>query len=786
MVTRTLRTMLFRMVKNGKSQFVGVIAIIVIGITLFTALGMTSDNMGTTVDSYYASSRFPDLFVQTAGAPVQAVEQIAGLEGVTAASGRISMDGPFVTAEMEERVNVRVVTVPADGDPLSRNFLLQGSGLSGAGNEVLLIEPFARARDIGVGDTIEIQLRGVRYKLSVAGIVANPEYIYMMENAQSIMPNDEKFGVCYVEESLGRRMMGFAGSYNEILVELAAGTDREAAIDRVESVLDRYGIKQIVEKEDQMSYAILAQELMGLEAMSKSIPILFVCVAALILVMMLSRMVKKDRGKIGILKALGYTDGQVVAHYALYAVAAGSIGGLLGIAAGLAVAGAMTRLYLEFFHIPLLRVEFYFSYVALAVLLSAGLCALAGLFGARGVLKIAPAESMREEAPKTGRRILLERWPSFWKRLSFSHKLVLRNTFRKKRRAAFVMLGVTVTYAMMLFTTSMPDVVDQMTTRHFKEFQKMNYSISFHVPTTRKAVRDLEKYVDASLVEEKLEFPFELSRGHRKQVVALIGLRADTRFYTFKNPAGQILPVPAEGILLSSHLATLLDVGPGDRIRIKSYLPGRDEIDVTVAGIVKQALGMNAYMEIGRMGELLLEKNAVNGVYLNSDDPELYEKLLRASNVATVLSVMDMRTAYDDYMQMTVGSIGFLVLLSGILGFVIVYNATILAINEREMEFSSLRVLGFSKGDLFTLLLKETAIVAILGVLLGIPAGMAMTRASSAAFTTELYSLEMRATPGAGIAAGLLTLLFVVLALAATYWKINRLDFMQALKNRAG
>jgi putative ABC transport system permease protein len=772
------------MIGHSKGQFFAVLTIIIIGVATFTALNMTAINMNNTVETYYRENNFPDLFLQTAAVPSQVAERLGNIEGVREAMGRVTMDVPMVTENENERVNLRLITSTGEKGELSRSTLLKGSMMSGKGNEAMLIEQFAKARGIGVGDEIRIQAGGRQRVLEITGIVANPEYIYMMENAQAIMPDDKSFGICYVSEQFGQEAAGLAGSYNEILIRYEDGADEDALIDHVENALDVYGVRQTIKLKDQMSNAVIQEELGQLDRMAGSIPIVFLIVAGLILMMMLSRLVKKDRIKIGVLKAMGYRSSQVLMHYVKYAMACGILGGAAGAALGMALAGGMTRLYLDYFNIPLLKINFYYSFLAYAVLLSAAFCTLSGLIGARGALKIAPADAMRAEAPKSGKRIMLEKIPFFWRRLSFSSKMVSKNIFRSKKRTLFVIAGITVTYAMMLYTSTMPEVIDQMVNEHFREFQKMDYNISFREPVRRSAVNDMAHLIKADYIEGKLEYPFELSNGNKKQSVNIIGLGRDTKFYSFKEVNGEKTDIPKTGLLITENLAKALDVEKGDRIRVKSYIPGRDDIYLPVRGVVKQTLGMNAYMNIDAMGEKLLEKNVINGVYADSKDPDIRKELLRAANVATVMSIKDMRAVYDQYMTMTNLSVGFMVLFSGILGFCIVYNATIVSLGEREMEFSSLRVLGFSKLEIFFMIVRENNIISILGILLGIPVGNALAQSSSAAFSNDIYTIDMSPTFGSLIMAGVYTVGFVLLAQLATYRKIKRLDFLQALKNR--
>ncbi|MGI6732319.1 MAG: ABC transporter permease [Anaerovoracaceae bacterium] len=781
---RKINTMLFRMILKSKAQFFAVLVVIIIGICTFVSLNMTGINLGQTVETYYKDNEFPDLFLGATRVPYKKVEELTLIEGVDKAMGRISLDVPVVTETMDERVTIRLITTKGKQDELSKPTFIEGGPLSHRGKEILLLQQFAEARNITIGDEIKVQVEGLQQSLEVVGIVANPEYVYLIENVQSMLPSEGSFGVGYISESFGQQISGLLGSYNEVLVQYAGNVDEEALIDKIQEKLDSFGLKQVVKQDEQLSYALVSEEVKGINTMAESLPLLFLFVAGLILMMMLSRMVKKDRIKIGVLKAMGYSRLQILSHYVKYALVAGVIGGLLGSVMGMFLAGALTKMLLQFFNIPLLKLEFYYSYILLGIFLSCIFCAISGIIGARGILKITPAEAMKKEAPKAGKRIFLEKLPFFWKRLSFSNKLVSKNIFRNKKRTIFVLAGVMLTYGMMLFTASMPDVVDQMMIKHFDEFQTMDYDISFKNPVSKNAIQDMKHLIEVDDIEGKLEYPFELTNGNIKKGVSIIGIVTDTSFYSFKDPKGEKLSLTGKGILLSENLASSLKVDVGERILVKNPIPGKDDVYLTVEGIVKQAMGINAYMEINSMGELLLEKNMITGVLVNSSDPEIHQKLLEAPNIASVMSTEDMMSVYEEYTEMIMMSMGFMVVLSGVLGFAIVYNATIVSINEREMELSSLRVLGFSKWQIFKMILKENNIIMAVGILLGIPVGDVFLSYASQVYQTDMYTLDMTPTFVAGIGAAIATIIFIIFAQLATYKKIQGLDFLQALKNR--
>ncbi len=781
---KKINTMLFRMITTSKSQYIAVLVIIITGLMVFTAMNIASINLTTTLETYYTQSRFADLYAKTVKVPQQEVLNLSKIAEINTVEGRIVFDVPYTTDNKDERVNIRIVTVPLEDTGINNLTVVKGTYIGQSARDILVLQQFAEARGIKVGDEMDIQINGVGYLLNVAGIVASPEYIYAIENGQSLIPDPKAFGVVYIPETLGQQAFGYQNSYNEIMITYNKGINEEKLIDTLKEELAPFGLQRTIKKENQLSNNLISDKVASLKRTSNSLPIVFLIVAAIMLAMMIGRMVKRDRIKIGVLQAMGYSKGQVLLHYAGYALSAGLIGGFMGATLGMLLAGIMTSYYLVFFNIPLFKIDFYYVYVFTAMLISAGFCALAGLVGARGVLKISPAESMQSEAPRKGKRILLERLPFFWKKLSFSWKLVIKNIFRNKKRAVFVLFGVIFTYAMLLFTMAMPAVINELMVKSFTEFQTMDYNISFRVPVNDRVLRDFRTLVNVDHIEGKIEYPFELQNGSKTKAVPVVGLNKDTSYYNFKDGNGNKVAIPDEGMLLTQNLANILNAHKGDALKIKTYLPGRSDVYVTVVSVVKQSLGINAYMNIDYMDQLLLEKNAITGVYLDSKDQDIGARLAKVTNISTIQSPGDMKKLFDQYIGLTLYSLVIMIFFAGLMGFVIVYNATMISVSEREMEFSSLRVLGFSKGEIYSIVLKENNVITVTGILLGIPLGIWMTQSSSAFFTTELYSLTITPTLTIGIAAAAATIAFVVLAQAATFIKISRLDFLQALKNR--
>ncbi len=773
---------LFRMIKNTKGQYFAVLSIIITGIFVFTAVSNSALNLKDSLNDYYQETNFADIFVSAMGLPEKLESSLIGQNDIKETEARLVFDTSFITQDDEEKVKVRVVSVNKNENKINKLYIKSGKRPL-TEKDVIIIEQFAAARNINVGDQIKIQINGKQYKFSVSGIASSSEYAYIMENEQTLLPDPENFGIVYIEEDYLMQIYGSRGNYNEMLIKINNEDNLVQTKDFLEDSLDKYGVKRIVKKDEQLSNSMLSQEIEGLEMMSQSVPFVFLIFAGIMLSSMLSRIVKKDRTSIGILKALGYQNSEIISHYLKYAASVGIVGGLLGSIIGSALSGAMTNYYLVFFNIPTLTIKVYYNRIIISVILSCMFCIISGYWGVKGITKINPSESMKPESPKKGKRIFIENIKFVWNHVSFSWKIVLRSIFREKKKFAFIGAAVAITCGMMVMTIWMIDVVDAMFNRQYTEFMKIQYNISFLGFQDLNTTKEVEKYVKPTDIEGRIELPFEIQNGRNSKIVNVIGLEKNTEFYGFQDMKGNALKVPDDGILLSSNLADNLNAKVGDEVLIKNFIPNKDDSYVKVMGIIKQSLGINGYMNIDYLNDKFLDREIINGIYLNSDD-DVKEKLKDIKNINSIQSQADMRNAFEEFTTITAISMGFMVIFSGLLGFIIVYSMTLMSINERTLEFSSLRVMGFSKQEIFYMLIRENMIMSFIGIIIGIPLGLWLVNYMSKSFTTDVYTMNEPVRAGSVVISIVLTIVFLTLAQFMTYAKIHRLDFMQALKNR--
>ncbi|QUH19160.1 ABC transporter permease [Alkaliphilus sp. B6464] len=782
---KKLDVRLLRSIKNSKGQFISISVIIVLALTIYVSFNMVADNLNNSILYYYDTTNFGHIFVEVSKIPKAAIERLHTIEGVEMAQGRISADVPLRVEDPKEKVMVRVVSLPKEENLINDLYVIEGDDLKDGLRSTLVLQQFFDARGMQLEDTITPYIGGTEYPLSVIGVVGSPEYIYLMENEQTLLPAPEKFGVIYVTEEFAQSALGYQGSYNEVLIKIE---DRyinkiDSIVDEIEDELDRYGVRRTVRREDQLSHSMMMQEVESLDTMSTSITLLFLIVAAVIINIMLSRIVRNDRMYIGVMKALGYSNFSILGHYTKYSILIGLVGSIIGIILSIPLSSVLTSLYIIYMNIPMLKMEIYYIYFIYGILLTSIFCILSGLIGARSVLKILPADSMKPEAPKVGKRIWLEKVKFIWNKISFSWKMVIRNILRTKRRSVFLVLGIALTYGITMVPVFMTSIWDSLFTLQYGEFQTMDYSIDFASPMNDNAIRELSHIIDVSYIEPKSEIPFELKRGWRKKTASVIGLSRDTKLYNFKSPSGVEIKLPGNGIILSEILAESLEVKIGDKILLKNFMSDREDTSVEVKGIIEQYFGSNAYMDIEMMNDILGEKGMITGALINSED-EVITRLQDVKNIRQIQSVEDMKNSILEFMDMIIYSMGVMMLFGGILGFAIVYNITIISISERTMEFSSLRVMGFDKKEIYKLVSRENGLMTLFGIVLGVPIGYGMCVGIVSAVSTDLFSIPVIIKPSSYIITAVATIIFVTIAQLATIRKIHNLNFIDALKSR--
>jgi putative ABC transport system permease protein len=378
-----------------KGQFFGLVLLVALGIATFVAFRTAYLDLVASVDRANRDLLFADFSTEVMGAPLGELRAIRRLPGVHAAEGRIVRESSLDMAR-GERAKARVVGIP-DGVQRVNALLLRSGRMPVTGrDEALLHVKFATETGTDVGDTLTLKLGRARRQVRVVGIVASPEYMYAVPE-KGTLPSPREFAVLFMRDRDVEDLVGVHGTVTDVSVLVEPGASVADVVRRVEGVLEPYRVVGSVLRADQPSSFMLAEEIEQNRIMAGFLPAVILAISASSLLIALSRLVTSQRGEIGLAKALGYTDGQILVHYLAFALIVAAAGSLLGFLLGDPIARAIAREYVSMLGVPFLDHHVYPEVALVASAISALACLLAALAPAWRSSCIAPAQAMHSD-----------------------------------------------------------------------------------------------------------------------------------------------------------------------------------------------------------------------------------------------------------------------------------------------------------------------------------------------------------------------------------------------------
>lgn len=783
---------IWRYIFRNLGQFLAAAAVVMGGIIVYVSMSSSYYNLGQAREDFYRENRFADYYFQFVKAPDGVVKQIERVDGVNHVSGRIQKD-LSVIKENNERATARVVSynLPME-EELNQITVVQGRGFeqnrSSGSTEVVLDPKYLKANNLGWGDEITAIVEGKEVFFTVVGSAISPEFIYAMKDNADILPDPQKFGIFMVEKQQAQQLLNMQGQINQILIEFDSEADQTAAINTIKEILRPYGLLSSYPRSDQLSDAMLEAELDQLRGVTNVLPMIFLAIAAAIQFVILRRMIKTQRPQIGLMKGTGYHNYQIMLHYVYYAVAVSLAGALAGILLGVRFSFYFTDLYATYFNLPVYFKGFNLQAIVTGVIMCLVIGCIAGVSASVGVVKIQPAESMRPEPPIIGGKSLLEYWPWLWSRLTSGWKMTIRNINRNKGRFTVTLLGVVFSVALLVISFFVYDAVDYMMQKFFYEGQTYDISIRFDSLIAEKEMLTISHVDGVQKVEPFLELPIRIHYGSHSEEEVLLAYSPDLTMKKLEDDNGQPILIPADGILLNERTARKLNVRPGDQVEIETLLPTGPvhQEKAIVAGLVRQMVGSGSYIDLRQVNRLLQERNLISGAMIKVEPgkaSQVETEINGMLGVASVLSHQKEIANFESYLGTMDISILIMVIFAAILGFAIVYNASVMNLAERNREIGCMRVIGFSVKEVSGLLSKENIVQSVLGVALGLPFGRYVAQAYMQSITTDLYTLPVIIYPRTYIMAAFGTIAFIFLAHKFSVRGIKKLDLAEVLKS---
>jgi putative ABC transport system permease protein len=770
-----------------KTQVVSIALVIACGIGGLIASFSTYDSLLYSREYYYDTARFPHAFATAKRAPRSLEERIRAIPGVSEVETRVVRDAQLSIPGVVPPMTARLIGFDFARPP-GMNRLTLKSGrwpAMGAKGEVVVNHRFFEARSLQLGGQINVLLNGKLEKLTLVGTVLTPEYIYATRGGA--MPDDEWFAVMWIDGQALAAAFNMEGAFNSVLLRLAHGASSERAVEALDHILEPYGGFGAVGREDQVSHKILSQEINQQQVWGTVLPSIFLLVAAFILNVVLHRQVNAQRGEIAALKALGYEERQIAAHYLKFASAIVVLGVAIGIVLGWRLGMAMTGLYTDFFQFP----EFNYLLSPGIVLIGAGSALIAAFGGAlaaiHGVVRLKAAEALRPPAPAEFRPLMVERL-GYAGIFTSSQRMVLRNLERKPIRAAITVAGIAGSVAILIAGTFWADALEYFIDLQFNKVQRAQVQVGLFEAQSVDVKRELARLPGVLQAEATRAIPARIVAGHRSYRTSVTGISDDaTMQRILDKDLKEYKPAPG-GVLLTTRLAKRLDVGPGDTV-IAELLEGeRIKAPVLVTGMVHELVGMNAYMRLEELNRLAREAPVVSSAGLLVDrehQPALLQKLKEVPAAGVVIVV---RTLLDTFRETTARNVlfftGILTAFAATIAVGVVYNNARIQLAERAWELASLRVLGFTRREVSVLLLGELGLEILVAIPLGCVAGFGLAALILSLMKHEVLEIPLVIFPMTYLyAAGIVAAAGAVSALIVRN-RIDHLDLVGVLKTR--
>ncbi len=490
-------------------------------------------------------------------------------------------------------------------------------------------------------------------------------------------------------------------------------------------VQDRYSLS---------GYTNVDSDTSCIESLSTVFTIVFFIVAILISLTTVTRMVEEERGLIGTYKALGFTDGEIRRKYMVYAFGASVLGAVLGDVGGFVILPEILFVFFRVMYVlPTYMLKFNLFKGTLA-----GILFILGIAGAAFVaceseLKHVPAQLMRPKAPKEGSRVFLEYIKPLWKRMSFLNKVTARNLFRYKKRMIMTVFGIMGCTALLLFGLAIKDSVDALMPLQYEDVYGYDLLAATSADDNNKLISYME---DSEEVAEYLNIQVEsvklknADKESEKVQIMILPDGADISSYiTLTNENMEPIAVGDKGIYLTENASRILDLGVGDTAYIQKLDLTQEEVQIT--SLVKNYLGNSIYMSQSAYEEVFGEYEP-NGVLANlsdscTDQIGFSEKLAEEDWILSSVSTEDLKATFSQAFTLINLVVYVVLVLAACLAFVVLFTLASINISERERELATIKVLGFFDKEVHSYVNKETIILTIMGILIGLPVGTVLS-----------------------------------------------------------
>ena len=808
---------IFMKIKDNYKRFLSLICMAFLGVGFYAGIQSSSPDMLKTLDNFYDENNVYDISViSNVGLTEDDLLKLSKIKNVELA---INIQEKDTYLEIEE--NNYVVKLIEYNSQMNNVYIKEGR-LPKNNNEVSVDNALLENNNLKLGDSITID--GKKY--SIVGNVISPLY-FSAERPNSNLGSGkvdyyiyvyngfldlEAYSNIYITVKGAKKYLTNSDSYKKLInnvkkdIDLIKDKQQDIRYDELYSDIietsEMYGISidesnfikpkwYIYDRLDNTSYKELINASDNLKKIGNIFPIIFFAISVLVSLISMMRMIEEDRVENGTLKSLGYNSFHITLKYVIYSLLATTIGSSVGaIFCSYMIPSVIWNIYKKIFFIPkfiyLLKSDYNALGLWICILCICGTSVIVCIKNLREV----PANLMRPKAPKSGKKILLERINFIWKKLKFSDKITIRNIFRYKSRVITTILGIAGCTALILAGFGLKDSIKDVTDFQFNniiKYDKMlmtNDSIN-QIDIEKELLNDdkVENFTNVNTQNIKVLFNEEQEVtmitpddfNSISKSISLIDLKTNNIIDNISD----------NSCIISEKTAKLLDIDVGDKISLLDN--DNNKYDIKVSYIIKNYINQYLYINKNTYNNLFKDYK-INSILISLKDEdknskEFDKKYISNGYALTIVDNDDIKSSMNDMLGSIDSIVAILIIAAASLAFVVLYNLSNINISERKREIATLKVLGFYPSEVDKYINRETVLLTILGIGIGLLFGSYLSHFIISTCEPDYIMFDRHVYTLSYFYSLFITVIFTIIVTIVTHFNLKKINMVTSLKN---
>lgn len=786
-----LKKKMFRDIKQNLSQFITIFLMVLIGVMVYVGIEAYMDGMTSAADNFYKNNNIQDLNVM-GNLSDKDLDKIKSLDNVKDAEKKLVVNA----IDKDDKDKTYLLSF-IDSNNISKFHIIDGEKFDVNKKGAWVDNFYAEKNNLKVGDTIKIKYDTFSLEEKILGLINVPDHIYDVKDESEFVPNRENFGFVYLsvneipesyikdlvmkemkitdEKIFDKYVTNFNYKeyipYNYIMVDVNKKKNVTSVKEDIEDKVSN--AKAIVKIEDTLSYQRYQGEIDEGASYVGIFSGLFLFIAMLSVITTMTRVVKKQKLQIGTMKALGIKNSKIVMHYVGYGFFVSLAAAIVGIILGKYFIGTFfLNMEMDYFEVPNgIPVVKPLSY--LVALLVVMVVSFITYLTCRKELFKKPAEALRNEVPNVKVSSFNLSTKGIFKKLNFSSKWNYRDILRNKFRTVTAVVGIVGCCMLIVCAFGMLNSMNHFIKLQFENLYNFNYKLSLKENIKDDELKVLtDKY--GNNTSETLTIETKIGKEREANTIFVTNAGNLVRF---QNENGEFIKINKNnGVYVTRKLADQKNLKVGDTIKWHIYGVNK-YYESKIVGLTKDPQVQNLTMTKEYLESLDIDYKP-DSLYTNTD----LKGIKDIKNVSLVQDINELKNSLESMLSMMKSMIMLIIVFAIGLGAIIIYNMGILSYSEKQYQFATLKVLGFSDKKIRKIFVQQNNWITVLSIIIGLPTGYYMTSWIYESVIADNYDLSAYINLSTYLIAIIGTILVSIIVSRMLSKKVNKIDMVSSLK----